>query len=453
MSDILDKSLSVAASIKALQSGAASAVELTHTALELAKECKLEINAFSKLDRRRALATAEKCDHRYKTRQARPLEGVPIAVKDMIDTAGLETRYGSRAYSGNIPNADADIVRILREAGAIIIGKTTTHEFAWGVTTASDSFGPTLNPHNPKRIPGGSSGGMAAAISYGAVSAGLGTDTGGSVRIPAALCGTVGFKPSFGRMPIHGIFPLSRSLDHPGILGAGVADVTALAAPFGIKPEDEPANIRIGVISELPGMPVDHSVAEAFERALTTLRGLATIVEPVADLSIFDGLFEAFADTILIEAGVEHSALHDLDFIERTYNCETASRIELAQSKMVGELTSARRRSWQFRSQLEDLFETYDVLVLPTCPCEAPRIGLDELTIGDWHGSTRQALMAYTSPFNLAGVPAISVPIGMGAKAGLPVGMQIVAPFGQDNMLLSFAAAIEQAQSSSESDT
>ena len=264
MTATLDRARSVAQTLQALRERDADAVDVTRDALERAKRCKSEINAFSKIDTERALTAAAESDRRYREGRARLLEGVPIAVKDMIDTAGCETRYGSQAFVGNIPTRDARVVETLRQSGAIILGKTTTHEFAWGVTTASEAFGDTKNPVDHSRVPGGSSGGMAAAIADGAVSAGLGTDTGGSVRIPAALCGTVGYKPTFGRLSSQGVFPLSKSLDHPGILGAKVADVEALAAAFGIVAGKLSGKLRIGVIDALSPVPTDSTVRSAF---------------------------------------------------------------------------------------------------------------------------------------------------------------------------------------------
>jgi len=217
-----------------------TAIALTEQALESAEACKRTVNAFSVIDWDRALKAAAQSDLRYAQGSQRPLEGLPIGVKDLIDTKDVETRYGSAAYLGHVPAADADIVKSLVEQGAILIGKTTTHEFAWGVTTASSVYGDTLNPLDRTRIPGGSSGGAAAAIAYGAVAAGLGTDTGGSVRIPAALCGVVGFKPTLGALSTRGVFPLAPTLDHPGLLGESVDDVVVLSGAFDIEvPEND----------------------------------------------------------------------------------------------------------------------------------------------------------------------------------------------------------------------
>ncbi|KIC11168.1 hypothetical protein RA19_07380 [Leisingera sp. ANG-M1] len=437
-----ERALSVPDTLAGLKSGELSAMDAAREALARAKRCRIDINAFSVLNRKDALIAATESEQRYKNGTPRPLEGVPVAVKDMIDTAGCETRYGSQAFVGNVPDRDAAVVRTLREAGAIITGKTTTHEFAWGVTTASETFGDTLNPHDTSRIPGGSSGGMAAAIAYGAVSAGLGTDTGGSVRIPAALCGTVGFKPTYNRLSSQGIFPLAKSLDHPGILGAAMEDVLTLSAVFGMAPQRPPEKLRIAAFPYLRPVPTDAATAAAFEAFCRQLEPLARIT-PLQDTDMFDGLFDAFADTVLVEAGTEHSARHDPEFIRETYQAETASRIELAQAKTISDLTEARQRTWQFQSDLEQLFEDYDFLILPTCPCTAPLRGQKDLAIGSWSGSERQALMAYTAPFNLAGTPALSLPVHHLTGSELPVGVQLVAPSGSDEALLGLAAEIE----------
>ena len=437
-----DRALPVSETLAGLKYGEISALDAAREALARAKRCRIDINAFSVLDKKGALAAAAESERRYKDGTPRPLEGVPVAVKDMIDTAGCETRYGSQAFVGNIPTRNAAIVRSLREAGAVITGKTTTHEFAWGVTTASDAFGDTLNPHDTSRVPGGSSGGMAAAIAYGAVSAGLGTDTGGSVRIPAALCGTVGFKPTYNRLPSQGIFPLAKSLDHPGILGAAMEDAIALSAVFGLEAQRPPEKLRIAALPHLPPVPADAATTAAFDAFCQRLEPLARIT-PLQDTDMFEGLFDAFADTVLVEAGTEHSALHDPEFIRETYQPETASRIELAQAKSVSDLTSARKRTWQFQSDLARLFEEFDFLILPTCPCTAPLRGQAELTIGGWSGSERQALMAYTAPFNLAGTPALSLPVQHLTGSELPVGVQLVAASGNDEMLLGLARRLE----------
>src|SRR5882757_7632897 len=275
---------SIAEMLDGLKSGATTSSQLVQAALEKAKRCAAELNAFAAIDEN-AVTFAGESDRRYARGLARDLEGIPIVVKDIIDTAGIETRYGSAAYIGNVPRADARVVRRLRNAGAIILGKTTTHEFAWGVTTSSDAFGNTLNPTDPTRIPGGSSGGSAAAIAYGVVPASIGTDTGGSVRIPAALCGVVGLKPTCGVLPTEGVFPLAPTLDHVGLICQTADDLIILGRALGIYlPQDDSwrnAKVKrtIGILEVPSDVPVDPCIANDFSSLVEKLRPDHNIVE------------------------------------------------------------------------------------------------------------------------------------------------------------------------------
>lgn len=427
-----------------LANGRTTATELTQVALDRAKACRITLNAFSALAHDLALACAKDSDLRYSQGRQRPLEGLPIAIKDLIDTEGIETRYGSAAYVGHIPRADADIVQALAAQGAIIIGKTTTHEFAWGVTTASEAFGDTLNPLDSTRTPGGSSGGAAAAIGFGAVAGGVGTDTGGSVRIPAALCGLVGFKPSFGTWSTRGIFPLAPSLDHPGLLGAGVEDVIVLAEALGIDVGSaaERAGVRIGFIRDIAPIPLSHEVAASFDDALEHVRQ-AFACDTVASAGLFDGVFDAFAGIVLTEGGVTHFARSDPEWIASHYGLETASRIDRAKAVILGDYAQWQKTRRGFARKLGLMFSAIDFLMMPTTPCTAPRISEASVQIGDWAGTVREALMTYTAPFNVAGFPAISIPIAS-RNGGLPAALQIVAPPGKDAALLRMAGKMER---------
>jgi len=434
------RSLSIPQTLKALHAGELGAIECTRQALERAERSIVDVKAFSVLNKNGAIAAAHESEARYRNGTARALEGVPIAIKDIINTAEIETRYGAAAHISHIPKKDARIVQQLRNAGAIIIGKTTTHEFAWGVTTSSPVFGDTLNPHNIAHIPGGSSGGAAAAIAYGAVAAGLGTDTGGSVRIPASLCGVFGFKPSFRRLSTRGIFPLSRTLDHPGILGATLGDVVALAEIYGLVAARKEKPARVGIIDAISPIPTDDIVSASFSVVTKDIQR-AFHTKFVNGQPLFDELFQSFADTVLIEASLEHLGRHSLAFIKAHYSAQTAERIELSRNKTIGDYVEARERIRQFTTDLEKLFEDVDYLLLPTCPCIAPKLGKNTITIGDWSGSEREALMAYTAPFNLSGFPAISIPMTM-PKGVLPAGMQLVGKPGRDGELLNFAQSV-----------
>lgn len=420
-----------------------TAVALTEQALESAEDCKRCVNAFSVIDWEGALKAAADSDLRYAQGRQRPLEGLPIGVKDMIDTRDIETRYGSAAYSGHIPTADAEIVRSLVEQGAIPIGKTTTHEFAWGVTTSSAVYGDTLNPLDRARIPGGSSGGGAAAIAYGAVSAGLGTDTGGSVRIPAALCGVVGFKPTFGTLSTRGVFPLSPTLDHPGLLGESVDDVVILANAFQIETPENDAwvSARLGVLREIAPVPLSPEIASAFDDAIERLDEVLECV-PVDASGLFDAVYEAFANIVLTEGAIEHFRRNAWDRIVAHYGSETVERLERAKAMVLGDYAKAQQTRQSFAANLYRIMSTIDYLVLSTCPCTAPLLNAHSATIGHWSGTVREALMTYTAPFNVAGFPAISIPLAW-VDGVLPASLQIVARPGQDGALLQIAQQME----------
>ncbi|OWJ69062.1 amidase [Inquilinus limosus] len=438
-----DHALPVRAALSALAGGQVTAVELTRRALAAAESCRSAVNAFSVIAVEPALAAAAESGRRYRNGHQRPLEGLPVAVKDMIDTRGIETRYGSSAYLGHVPETDAGIVTALVEAGAVIIGKTTTHEFAWGVTTASPDFGDTLNPRHVGHIPGGSSGGSAAAIAYGVVTASLGTDTGGSVRIPAALCGVVGYKPSRGMLPATGIFPLARTLDHPGLIGGCIDDVVLLAGALGIKAADLDASVapRLGIIREIPPVPLAPDVAAAFDRAVERMASAFPIdSSPAADL--FDGVFAAFAGIVLAEGGMLHFGLSDDETLRTRYTPETRERLERARTVTIGDYALSRQVQRRFVERLTHAMTSVDYLVLPACPCVAPRRGEATVTISAWSGSVREALMTYTAPFNLAGFPAITIPLH-GPTDDLPCALQVVARPGADGGMLSFARAVE----------
>jgi aspartyl-tRNA(Asn)/glutamyl-tRNA(Gln) amidotransferase subunit A len=420
-----------------------TATALIEEALKAAQACKQSFNAFSAIDWNRALTAAADSDRRYRDGRQRPLEGVPLAVKDLIDTGGIETCYGSAAYIGNTPAIDADVVKALTEQGAIIIGKTTTHEFAWGVTTANPTFGDTLNPLDVTRIPGGSSGGAAVAIATDTVRAGVGTDTGGSVRIPAALCGVVGFKPTFATLPTRGVFPLAPSFDHVGLLGRQVDDVVVLADSFGVSIPESDAWVcaRLGVIREIAPVPLSNEVADAFDQAIQRLERVFSL-EKVDTSGMFDSVYDAFATIVLIEGGIEHFRRNGSERIESYYSPETVERLRRAQTMDLHAYVSAQQARRDFSVRLHRAMSTIDYLVLPTSPCTAPRLNADTIYIRDWCGNIREALMTYTAPFNVAGFPAISIPLSRGDNM-LPAALQIVAKPGDDGALLQLSQQIE----------
>ena len=437
--------MSVLSMSQALAHGEVTAVSLVEEALGRASHAQTRWRPFSCIAADAARLAAGESDARRKEGRPGPLEGIPFAIKDLIDTAGIETAYGSRAYQGHVPARDAVVARKLLDAGAILIGNCTTHEFAGGVTTQSSVYGDTGNPAAPGHTPGGSSGGDAAFVAAGVVAAGLGTDTGGSVRIPAAMCGVTGFKPSFGCWSVEGIFPLAGSLDHPGIVGAQVADVASFASVLGLPPDRgidlQPP--RVAVLEHLPDVPVAAPIAARFRSAVDCLERstLCSELRPeTADL--FEGCFDIFATIVLVEGGKHHFACNDMATINALYEPETQARLEMARSQNLASYAEAQDARRSFARQLEDWMQGVDFLMLPTCPCLPPLAGQQEVSIDGWNGTIRAALMAYTAPFNLAGLPAISLPLPR-AEAELPVGLQLVARRGDDQRLLRFAEQVE----------
>src|SRR5690349_12410795 len=227
-----------------------------------------ELGAFVTLTLERAREEAKRAEKAYADGTARPLEGLTLAVKDLYDTEGVETTYGSKIYKGHVPKADAHAVRRAREAGAIVVGKTLTHEFAWGITSNNPHFPPCRNPWDPDRIPGGSSGGSAVAVATGQAALALGTDTGGSIRIPAAFCGISGLKPTYNRIAATGIFPLARSLDHAGPMARTPEDVRLLfEALTGARAATDVGEPRIAIAPALHLHPLAPAIQAAFDRA------------------------------------------------------------------------------------------------------------------------------------------------------------------------------------------
>jgi aspartyl-tRNA(Asn)/glutamyl-tRNA(Gln) amidotransferase subunit A len=434
-------SWSVAEMLASLRSGRATSQQLVEIAVDRARQCATDLNAFAAISDK-ASASAMASDRKYREGTARKPEGIPVAVKDIIDTMGIETRYGSPAYIGHIPASDATVVRRLREAGAIVVGKTTTHEFAWGVTTSSPKFGDTLNPADPARIPGGSSGGAAAAVAYGAVPACLGTDTGGSVRIPSALCGVIGLKPTYGALPTDGVFPLAPTLDHIGMVCRKAEDLPVLADALGMKISRSERRIRrkIGLFKSPGDVPIDDEIARDFERTGEELSRGHSVIEVDVQL---DEAYSIFATLVLAEGGLVHFSRNSLSFINDHYGKETIARLERARAVRLGDFANAQEARRLFTSKLDSLFGEIELLLLPTCPCPAPLIGENSVRIGDWRGDIRHALMAYTAPFNLTGYPVATVP--MRRRDGLlPAGLQIVGHRGHDNEVIEAAIEIER---------
>jgi aspartyl-tRNA(Asn)/glutamyl-tRNA(Gln) amidotransferase subunit A len=407
-------------------------------ALDAAEASQPTLNAFTALDRDGALAAAARAGRQLAEGDAGgPLLGIPVAVKDLVDTAGVATTMGSAQFAGRVPDRDAACIARLRGAGAIVIGKTTTHEVAFGPTGDVAAGGPCRNPRDPTRMAGGSSAGSAAAVAAGIVPLAVGTDTGGSVRIPAALCGTVGFRPSPGRIPTDGVLELAWSLDAVGPLAGNVADAVLGFRAMADTPEvgiADARELRIGVVVAPWFERVDPAVGAAVSDAIDALAraGVRILEVPVADA-------EELAETYRLVQSGEAVAIHH-ERLTRTperFAPETLERLRVAAEVPAWAYARALRRLVELRAEALERFVDADVLLTPTVPILAPEVGARDAQPGGWE-SPRQALLAFASPWSVLGLPAVSVPAPR-SPGDLPVGLQLIGSPGGDEALLAAA--------------
>ena len=380
------------------------------------------------------------------------LRGIPIALKDLFDTAGIRTTAGSRFFADKIPERDAFVVEKLKLAGATIMGKTNTHEIALGVTGNNPHYGTARNPWDMRRIPGGSSSGSAIAVATGMALGALGTDTGGSIRIPASLCGVVGFKPTYGRVSLRGVFPLSWNLDHVGPLAKTVKDAALIMQVVSIYDPIDPASIKMimgdylsHLVDDMRGRKIavgigdyiagsDPEVLEALHEAAQVFGSMGCKLDEVNLDWIRDA---ALANKTMTQA--DGAAVHRERLKEHPdwFGEDIRRRLEDGAKTTSTEYILARRTQAEFRKRCEHFFETYDLLLLPTTPIPAPPIeGLDAV-------EQAARLTRFTAPFNLAGLPALSIPCGF-TKDDMPIGLQLVSRAWADTKVLNAGYAFEQ---------
>jgi len=431
-----------------------SPVEITRVCLDRIERLNPTLNAFISVTAESALAEARAAETEIGRGEWRgPLHGVPVALKDLIDTANVRTTAGSALYQDRVPERDAEVVRRLRQAGAVIVGKNNLHEFAYGGSSLVSHFGDVHNPWDVGRIAGGSSGGSAAAVIAGLACAAIGTDTAGSIREPAALSGCVGLKPTYGRVSSRGVIPLSTSLDHVGPMAATVADAAiVLQAIAGYDAADttsfdvpvadytgalreDAKQMRVGVARDYFFDDLDPEVAAALEHAL---HGIATLVAEMKEVRL-----EVPTDRTLqaAEAYAYHAA--NVAASPELYQPETVRRIRSGEKVTAAEYIERRRELEAARRGIRAVFAGVDVLVTPTTPLSAPSIA--ELKMNpDELRPAELKLLRNTRPFNVWGLPAISVPCGF-TQSGLPIGLQIAGPHWREDLVLRLAHAYEQA--------
>jgi aspartyl-tRNA(Asn)/glutamyl-tRNA(Gln) amidotransferase subunit A len=430
-----------------------SAVEITQDYLKRIERLNPALNAFITVTAESALAEARRAEEEILRGEWRgPLHGVPVALKDLIDTAGVRTTAASALYKDRVPEQDAEVVRRLRQAGAVVVGKNNLHEFAYGGSSLVSYFGDVHNPWDIGRIAGGSSGGSAAAVVAGLAYAAIGTDTAGSIREPAALCGCVGLKPTYGRVSGRGVIPLSLSLDHVGPLAATVADAAIVlqaiagydaadittadvpAADYVAALREDAKSLRVGVPRDYFFDELDAEVASAMEHAL---RGIATLVAEVKEVRL-----DVPVDRKLQTA--ESYAYHAENAAKspELYQPETLRRIRAGEKVSAAEYIQRRRELDEARRGIGRVFGDIDLLVTPTMPMPAPAIA-DLKADPEALRPAELKLLRNTRPFNVWGLPAISVPCGF-TQGGLPVGLQIAGQHWREDLVLRLAHAYEQ---------
>jgi Asp-tRNA(Asn)/Glu-tRNA(Gln) amidotransferase A subunit family amidase len=413
-----------------LRAGRTTAERLVSEALAAVAEQNDTLNAFVAVDPDGALAAARTADRELAGGTDRgPLHGVPVAVKDLIDVAGLPAEMGSRHFAGNVADTDAACVTRLREAGAVIVGKTTTHEFAYGPTGDVSAHGPSRNPWDPRRMTGGSSGGSAAAVAAGLVPLALGTDTGGSVRIPAALCGVAGFKPAFDAIPAGGVFPLAPSFDHVGVLARTAGDCFLAYEVLSGRTVGRARDPRVAWLDPSGLHPCDPEV----------LRAAAKAAGAADEVALPPGAGEALRDVYTTIQSAEAGDVH-ADRVARApelFEPETLDRIRGAMEVPAWKFLRATAERRRLAEVVAGLFDGHDVLALPTVPLTAPPLLRRHTVIDGREIAVRPALLALTCPWNVLGWPALTVPAG--TAGGLPVGLQLVCRPGDEHLL---AAAV-----------
>jgi aspartyl-tRNA(Asn)/glutamyl-tRNA(Gln) amidotransferase subunit A len=436
-----------------------SSRELVTFQLERLEALEPRLNAFITVTGDEALQTAQKADQAAaRGENLGPLHGVPLILKDLFWTRGVRTTSGSKINADFVPSEDATVVRKLRDAGSVFLGKTNLHEFAYGVSNVNPHYGPVRNPWDEERISGGSSGGSAAALASGVGYGSLGTDTGGSIRIPAALCGTVGLKPTYGRVSRYGVTPLAWSLDHVGPMARTVQDAAILFEilaghdvndPSSVRRDVErvsdrlnesPSSLRMGIDTKFFFDRLDPEVREVVERAFIDLQRLG--LERL-DVHIPEAEHLALCRNVIMFS--EASSYHEKNLKERPddYGESVRELLRLGLLVRATEYLAAQRARRTIIRAFRSVLRSFDVLVCPTSAAAAPKIGEERLSNGE---ELRTGLLRLCAPFNALGFPALSLPCGF-TRSGLPVGLQIVARPFEEPLLLKVGHAYERVHS------
>lgn len=437
------RELTIADAAAAMEQGDLSSVELVSSCLEQIESLNTELKAFIELrPTEDVLADARRADSRRADGRRGLLDGIPIGLKANFAYAGIPTSAGSKILADWRPSRDAAAVANLRRAGAVVLGMTNMHEFADGPTNDNAHFGRPLNPHDPSRTPGGSSGGSAVAVQTNMCLAATGSDDGGSIRVPSAFCGVVGLKPTYGLVSVEGIVPFSPSLDHAGSLASTPTDAltvvrgmtggsTVCAAPI----DHQEAKLVVGIERQYFGRYLQPGVRRAFDDAVGVLAGLGFEVREVALPSL-----EKAASALLIILFSEAATLHQRLLETNLSDYSEDVRLSLLSGRFYRAVDYLNARAFQgrFREEVDRIFTEVDVLVTPTAVLEPPVWDSPSLQTDAGEVELLEAIIRCTGPFDLCGHPAMSVPCGRGDD-GLPVGLQLVGPWRSEQVLTDVA--------------
>jgi aspartyl-tRNA(Asn)/glutamyl-tRNA(Gln) amidotransferase subunit A len=432
---------------QSVRSKETTAVAVLDQCLERIKTENPRLNAFILVTADEARRQAQRADEELAAGDDRgPLHGVPISIKDLFDITDTPTTAASHVRDGHVASSDATVITRLRRAGAVLIGKTNLHEFAFGTTNEDSAYGPARHPLDPTRSPGGSSGGSAASLAAGMALATLGTDTGGSIRIPAAICGTVGLKPTYGELPSDGLVPLSRTLDHVGPLTSTVSDAWhvfhALRGDTVLRPLVPSAvrHLRFGIPRKYFCDLLDPDVRRSFEAAVASVRASGATIH---DVEIPNARFIAtvYVHIVFGDAAPYHAAA--LETMPERYTPPVRMRLEMARYILAEDYTRALEGREVLRREVDTALSGYDALMLPTVPIPAFKIGTAAVALNGSKEPIRNLTLRLTQLFNITGHPAITLPCGKTAE-GFPCGLQLVGTRGQTDQLLHVAAGVER---------
>lgn len=443
----------------AIQKGDISPAELTQAYLDRIERLNQRSKAYITVMQEAANAQAHAVETAlHDGRGSGVLAGIPYACKDLFHARGVVTTAGSRVLKDHVVSKEsATVVKRLEKAGAILLGKTNLHEFAYGATGENTHFGTVPNPYDESRLAGGSSSGSAAAVACGLAAAGLGTDTGGSVRVPAALCGLVGLKPTMGRVSTHGVIPYSWSLDHVGTITHTSADAATLLNTIAGYDRQDPASVDVQVTDYVKslsgsikglvvGIPrkfyfecVDPEIRDAVDQSLRKLERLGARLTEVKMPSM-----KHMRTVSLVIQMPEALSYHSRYLVDKEdlYSPDLRAGLAFGQFLLAEHYVRARRMAERYRQQMTSVFDVADVIVTPTCPIVAPKIGTATVAMGEEQEAVGNALTRFTTFFNITGHPALSTPCGMNSGS-LPMGVQIVGRHFDEATVLRVGHAIE----------